>query len=58
MNKQLFDSLVETEKNVSDQLDPESKRYLDRSILERKLDGIIRRIYIYLIKEIINNKKC
>lgn len=40
MNKELFDVLVETEKNVKDKLDKDAKRFLDRLILERRLDGL------------------
>ena len=39
MNKPLFDVIEETRKNLDKQLDKESERYLDRTILERKLDG-------------------
>ena len=35
----MFDLLEETRKNLDGKLDAESQRYLDRSILERKLDG-------------------
>ncbi len=40
MNKELYEVLVETSALVNDKLDEESKRYLDRQILERKLDGL------------------
>jgi Zn-dependent oligopeptidase len=36
----MFDLMEETRKNLDGNLDPESKRYLDRCILERKLDGL------------------
>ena len=39
MNKKMFDLFEETRKNLDGKLDAESQRYLDRSILERKLDG-------------------
>ena len=39
MNKDLFDTLTEAEKELNGNLDAESKRFLERSILERKLDG-------------------
>ena len=39
MNKELFDVLELTKKQLDGTLDSESQRYLDRSILERKLDG-------------------
>jgi Zn-dependent oligopeptidase len=40
MNKDLFDVLVKTKENIGDKLNNDSKRYLDRLILERKLDGL------------------
>ena len=40
MNKKLFDLMEETRKNIDGKLDKESQKYLDTSILERKLDGL------------------
>ena len=40
MNKKLFDLMEETRKNLDGKLDKESQKYLDTSILERKLDGL------------------
>ena len=40
MNVDLYRTLEETKANVYDKLDNESKRYLDRTILERRLDGL------------------
>ena len=40
MNKELFDVLVQTEQNIKENLDYNGKRFLDRLILERKLDGL------------------
>jgi Zn-dependent oligopeptidase len=51
MNKQIFDLMEETRKNLNGNLDSESERYLDRSILERKLDGL------HLDEEIRNKVK-
>jgi hypothetical protein len=39
MNKELFEVLIETSVLITDKLDEEGKRYLDRQILERKLEG-------------------
>lgn len=39
MNKDLFDVMEITRNALNGKLDNESKRYLDRSILERRLDG-------------------
>ena len=39
MNKNLFETLVQTEKNLNGKIDKESQRYLDKTIKERKLDG-------------------
>ncbi len=39
MNKELFDVLELTKKQLDGKIDSESQRYLDRSIQERKLDG-------------------
>jgi hypothetical protein len=39
MNKELFDVMELTRNALSGKLDNESQRYLDRSILERRLDG-------------------
>ena len=39
MNKELFDVMEITRDSLSGKLDSESQRYLDRSILERRLDG-------------------
>ena len=41
MNKDLYDTLAATEKELNGKLDPESKRFLERSLLERKLDGML-----------------
>jgi thimet oligopeptidase len=40
MNKGLFDALEAAKKNLDGKLDPESDRYLNKLILERKLDGL------------------
>ena len=40
MNKALFDVLVQTKQNIGDKLNNDTRRYLDRLILERKLDGL------------------
>ena len=40
MNTDLYHTLEETKSNVYEKLDNQSKRYLDRLILERKLDGV------------------
>lgn len=40
MNKELFDALVQTKEKVGDQINKDSQRYLDRLILERRLDGL------------------
>lgn len=40
MNKELFDVLVQTRDAVNDKLNEDSKRYIDRLILERRLDGL------------------
>ena len=42
MNKNLFETLVQTEKNLNGKIDKESQRYLDKTIKERKLDGWIK----------------
>jgi hypothetical protein len=47
MNKELYEVLVETSALVNDKLDEESKRYLDRQILERKLDGLFSFFSMY-----------
>jgi len=39
MNKDLFDVMEITRNALNGKLDNESQRYLDRSILERRLDG-------------------
>ena len=39
MNKKLFDTMEMARDNLKGQLDPESQRFIDRTILERKLDG-------------------
>jgi hypothetical protein len=39
MNKNLYDVLEATQNSLTGKLDPESQRYIDRLILERKLDG-------------------
>lgn len=40
MNKELFNTLEATRTALDGQLDKESLKFLDKSILERKLDGI------------------
>ncbi len=40
MNHDLYKKLAETDKELNGKLDEESKRFLERSLLERKLDGI------------------
>jgi Zn-dependent oligopeptidase len=40
MNKELYDILEVTKYNLNGKLDPESARYLEKQILERKLDGL------------------
>lgn len=40
MNKDLFNLYQELRASLDGNLDPESLRYLDRNILERKLDGL------------------
>jgi hypothetical protein len=42
MNKELYDVLEATKEALNGQLDQESQRYVDRQILERKLDGKIK----------------
>lgn len=39
MNKGLFNALEATQKYLEGNLDSESKRYLERHIIEKKLDG-------------------
>ena len=39
MNKDLFDVMELARRALNGKLDSESQRYLDRSILERRLDG-------------------
>ena len=39
MNKELYDVLEETQRNLTGKVDTESQRYIDKLILERKLDG-------------------
>lgn len=39
MNKDLFNLLEQTKIELDGQLDDESKKYLDKHIIERKLDG-------------------
>jgi hypothetical protein len=41
MDKELFQALELTRTALDGKLDAESKRYLDRSITERKLDGML-----------------
>lgn len=41
MNKELFDALNEIRTSLDGQLDKDALRYLDRTITERKLDGIL-----------------
>lgn len=40
MNKEFLDVLEETRKAIKDKLDAESKQFLDKHILERRLDGV------------------
>ena len=40
MNKELFDAMVETQTNLNGQLDPEAQRFIDKHVLERKLNGL------------------
>jgi Zn-dependent oligopeptidase len=40
MNKSLFDKLELIKTSLQSQLDTDSQRYLERSITERKLDGL------------------
>ena len=44
MNKDLFEVMELTRSALNGKLDSESKRYLDRSILERRLDGKLRKM--------------
>ena len=39
MSKELFDVLVQTKEAVYDKLNEDDKRYIDRQILERRLEG-------------------
>ncbi len=39
MNHDLYEKLAEADKELANKLDEESKRFLERSLLERKLDG-------------------
>ena len=39
MSKELFDVLVQTKEAVYDKLNADGKRYIDRQILERRLEG-------------------
>jgi hypothetical protein len=39
MNKELYDILAETDKELKGNLDPESQRFIERTLMERKLDG-------------------
>jgi hypothetical protein len=39
MNKELFDVIEQTRNNLNGKVDRESQRYLDKTILERRLDG-------------------
>ena len=41
MNKELFDVIEQTRHNLNGKIDRESQRYLDKTILERRLDGEI-----------------
>ena len=40
MNKELYDVLEATQKTLNGTLDPEGQRYIEKQILERKLDGL------------------
>jgi len=40
MSKELFDVLVQTKEAVYDKLNEDDKRYIDRQILERRLEGL------------------
>ena len=40
MNKELYDVLEATDKELKGKLDKESARFLERTLLERKLDGM------------------
>lgn len=39
MDKSLYETLAAAEKELNGNLDDESKRFLEHSLLERKLDG-------------------
>ena len=39
MNKELFDVIEQTRNNLNGKVDREAQRYLDKTILERRLDG-------------------
>ncbi len=40
MNKDLYDVLEATQNSLNGKLDAEAQRYIDKLILERKLDGM------------------
>ncbi len=40
MNKDLYNVLEATQNSLNGKLDAESQRYIDKHILERKLDGL------------------
>jgi hypothetical protein len=39
MNQKVYKVLESTKEKISGDLDPESQKYIDRQVLERKLDG-------------------
>ena len=50
MNKDLFDIMEITRNALNGKLDNESQRYLDRSILERRLDGNLNLLNVFCNK--------
>ncbi len=55
MNKDLFDIMEITKNALNGKLDNESQRYLDRSILERRLDGMLNIFNVFCKKYFILN---
>ena len=51
MNKALYDFFESTRNALDGQLDSESQKYLDKNILERKLDGKFKnRCFFFLFR--------